>query len=94
MPQWLPMVVEKGNLIMKGNFNTIKTLELFGGIGSPRKALERVIKELNLDTRIKKIDYVEWWGWAVDAYNHLFDPKEITQTVVGWNLNVDILVHG
>jgi DNA (cytosine-5)-methyltransferase 1 len=32
----------------------LKVLELFGGIGSPRKAFEN----LGIDTKI--IDYVEW----------------------------------
>ncbi|WP_010305355.1 DNA cytosine methyltransferase [Kurthia senegalensis] len=66
----------------------IKTLELFGGIGSPRKAL------LNLGVDIKAIDYVEIQENRVRAYNALYDHLHKTQSVVGWNLKPDILVHG
>ena len=41
----------------------LKILELFGGIGAPRKALE------NLGYDIKSIDYVEILPYAVQAYN-------------------------
>ena len=66
----------------------LKVLELFGGIGSPRKALE------NLGFDIKHIDYVEIWDWAVLAYNSMFNNNYSSQSVVGWNLDVDLLVHG
>ena len=45
----------------------IKILELFGGIGSPRKAL------INLGVDHKCIDYVEIDEKAVRTYNALFD---------------------
>lgn len=67
---------------------TIKTLELFGGIGAPRKAL------LNLGVDIKAVDYVEIKENRVRAYNALYDHLHKTQSVVGWNLKPDILVHG
>lgn len=66
----------------------IQTLELFGGIGAPRVALNR------LGIPIKAIDYVEIDEKAVHSYNAMFDPKYKTQNVVGWNLRPDILVHG
>lgn len=66
----------------------IKILELFGGIGAPRKALEN----LNLD--IKSIDYVEILPYAVHAYNRMFDHLHKPQDIRAWNLNVDLLVHG
>lgn len=66
----------------------LKILELFGGIGAPRKAL------LNLGVKIKSIDYVEILDWAVLAYGAMYDHKPDKQSVVGWNLNVDILIHG
>lgn len=66
----------------------IKLLELFGGIGAPRKALE------NLGYDIKSIDYVEIIPQAVRAYNKLFDNDYRPQDVLNWNMNVDILVHG
>ena len=46
---------------------SIKLLELFGGIGAPRKALE------NLGVDLKSIDYVEILPYAVSAYNATFD---------------------
>lgn len=66
----------------------IKILELFGGIGAPRKALE------NLGIDIKSIDYVEILPHAVTAYNSIFNNDYKPQNVVTWNRNVDILVHG
>jgi DNA (cytosine-5)-methyltransferase 1 len=68
----------------------IQILELFGGIGSPRKAL------INLGVPVKAIDYVEIDEKAVRSYNAIF-KKELehkTQSVVGWNLKPDILIHG
>lgn len=66
----------------------IKILELFGGIGAPRKAL------VNLGIDHKSIDYVEIDEKAVRAYNALYDPRYKPQTVVDYNLKPDILVHG
>lgn len=66
----------------------IKILELFGGIGAPRKALEN----LNLD--IKSIDYVEILPYAVMAYNRMFDHLYVPQDIKTWNLQVDFLIHG
>ena len=68
----------------------IQILELFGGIGSPRKALQ------NLGVPIKAIDYVEIDAKAVRSYNEIF-RKELdykTQNVIGYNLKPDILIHG
>lgn len=68
----------------------IQILELFGGIGAPRKAL------INLGVPHKSIDYVEIDAKAVRSYNAMF-KKELdykTQSVVGWNLKPDILIHG
>lgn len=68
----------------------IKILELFGGIGSPRCALR------NIGVPVKAIDYVEIDEKAVRSYNAMFaDELEYkTQSVVGWNLKPDILIHG
>jgi DNA (cytosine-5)-methyltransferase 1 len=66
----------------------IKILELFGGIGAPRKAL------VNLGIDHKSIDYVEIQENRVRAYNALYDHTHKTQSVIGWNLKPDILVHG
>ncbi|MFC8686035.1 DNA cytosine methyltransferase [Brevibacillus porteri] len=66
----------------------IKVLELFGGIGAPRKAL------IKLGVSHKCIDYVEWQANRVKAYNALYDHLHQPQDVRGWNLKPDILVHG
>ena len=66
----------------------IKILELFGGIGAPRQAL------VNLGVNHKSIDYVEWNEKAVRTYNAMFDNRYEPQSVVGWNLQPDILIHG
>ena len=68
----------------------IKILELFGGIGSPRCALR------NLGIPTKSIDYVEIDENAVRSYNSMFQEnlEYKPQTVVGWDLKPDILVHG
>lgn len=68
----------------------LQILELFGGIGSPRIALR------NIGVPVKAIDYVEIDEKAVRSYNAMF-KKELeykAQSVVGWNLKPDILIHG
>lgn len=66
----------------------IQILELFGGIGAPRKALE------NLNIDIKSVDYVEIMKYAVVAYNQMFDNSYKPQNILDWNMDVDILIHG
>jgi DNA (cytosine-5)-methyltransferase 1 len=68
----------------------VQILELFGGIGSPRCAL----RNLNIPT--KAIDYVEIDEKAVRTYNAMFEEELAykTQSVIGWNLKPDILIHG
>lgn len=66
----------------------IKIFELFGGIGAPRKAL------INLGIKHKSIDYVEWNEKAVRTYNAMFDNRYMPESVVGYDLKPDILVHG
>lgn len=66
----------------------IKILELFGGIGAPRKAL------INLGVPHKSIDYVEFNEKAVRSYNAMFDNRYTPQDVRGYDLKPDILVHG
>ena len=68
--------------------NKIKVLELFGGIGAPRKAL------LNLGYDVKSIDYVEIDEAAVKSYNALFEHLKKPESVVGYSLKPDILIHG
>lgn len=50
--------------------NRLKILELFGGIGAPRKALQ------NIGYSIKSLDYVEILPFAVLAYNSIFDMHD------------------
>lgn len=68
----------------------VQILELFRGIGSPRCALR------NLGIPTKAIDYVEIDEKAVRSYNNMFSEElpYKTQSVVGWNLKPDILIHG
>lgn len=66
----------------------IKILELFGGIGAPRKAL------INLGVEHKSIDYVEWNEKAVETYNAMFDNRYKPENVIGYSLRPDILIHG
>ena len=68
----------------------IKILELFGGVGSPRCALR------NIGIPVKAIDYVEIDAKAVRSYNAIFrnELEHKTQSVIGWNLKPDILIHG
>lgn len=68
----------------------IQILELFGGIGAPRKAL------VNLGIDVKAIDYVEIDQKAVKSYNAIFerDLAYKTQSVVGYTLKPDILING
>ena len=68
----------------------VQILELFGGIGSPRCALR------NIGIPVKSIDYVEIDEAAVRSYNAMFKSElpYKTQTVVGYNLRPDILIHG
>lgn len=70
---------------MKGTTNI---LELFGGVGAPRRALE--LCGLN----VKSIDYVEILPYAVMAYNNIFDISYKPQNIINWNMDVDILIHG
>lgn len=50
----------------------------------------------NLGVQTKSIDYVEIDDKAVRSYNAMFerDLQYKTQSVVGWNLRPDILIHG
>lgn len=54
-------------------------LELFGGIGAPRKALERQ------GFNIKVFDYVEWDKFAVKSYNAIYNEEFEPQDVSEWD---------
>lgn len=66
----------------------IQILELFGGIGAPRRALEK------LNFNIKSQDYVEILAFAVFAYNKIYNNDYKPQNIISWNMNVNILIHG
>ena len=100
---------EKGVMDCDKQNQPVHLLELFGGIGAPRRALENTfakwIKEQNPDATkkelrqmssdcIKSIDYVEVLPYAVRAYNQMFDLNNHVQDIRIWHLNVDILIHG
>lgn len=65
-------------------------MNCLGGIGSPRIALR------NIGIPVKAIDYVEIDEKAVRSYNAMFadELNYKIQSVVGWNLKPDILIHG
>ena len=102
-------IIEKGVKNCDKQSQPLHLLELFGGIGAPRRALEKTIGRLVQDENpdadkrsirkkvqecIKSIDYVEYLPYAVQAYNHIFDLSNHPQDIRLWNLSVDILVHG
>lgn len=71
----------------------LNLLELFGGIGAPRKALQ------NLGLKFNVIDYVELEPCAVDCYNAIFNESYKPQDIKTWSIKkpydaIDILVHG
>lgn len=66
----------------------LKLLELFGGIGAPRRALQ------NIGYNLKSIDYVEVLPYAVMAYNKMFECGPAPQDIRIWNMSPDIVVHG
>lgn len=69
----------------------LKVLELFGGIGSARKALE------NLNIPFEIIDYVELDPIAVDAVNHIFNENYTPTDIKEWkwpDVVIDLVVFG
>ncbi|HHX66924.1 MAG TPA: DNA cytosine methyltransferase [Gallicola sp.] len=68
----------------------IRLIELFGGIGAPRKALER----LNIDFKV--VDYVEIDKYAVKSYNAIYNENFEPQDICEWDkdIEVDLIFHG
>ena len=68
----------------------LKVLELFGGIGAPRAALER------LDADFEIVDYVEIDKFAVESYNALYGTDYAPQDISTWDkdVSVDMIFHG
>ena len=81
-------MTEKGVPDCSSQPKPLKLLELFGGIGAPRRALQ------NLGYNIKSIDYVEVLPCAVLAYNNIFECGPDAQDIRMWNLSPDLVVHG
>lgn len=69
----------------------MKIIELFGGIGAPRKALE------NIGYEIDSVDYVEINKPAVRSYNAIYGENYEPQDVISYKApqeHIDILIHG
>lgn len=81
-------MTEKGLDNTSDQAHPLKLLELFGGIGAPRRALQ------NIGFNLKSIDYVEVLPYAVRAYNEMFDCGPDIQDIRIWNMSPDIVVHG
>lgn len=79
---------EKGVADPNEKEQPLKLLELFGGIGAPRRALQ------NIGCDPRSIDYVEVLPYAVLAYNKIFECGPKPQDIRIWNLSPDIVVHG
>lgn len=79
---------EKGLADPNEQAHPLKLLELFGGIGAPRRALQ------NIGYNLKSIDYVEVLPYAVMAYNKMFECGPNVQDIRIWNMSPDIVVHG
>lgn len=69
----------------------MKIIELFGGIGAPRKALE------NIGYEIDSVDYVEINKPAVRSYNAIYGENYEPQDVISYKPpqeHIDVLIHG
>ena len=68
----------------------MKVLELFSGIGSPRKALER------LGIKHEVVDAVEIDKYAVMSYNAIYGTDFVPQDITEWDkdIEVDLIFHG
>ena len=69
----------------------MKVIELFAGIGAPRKAL------INLGVDFEIVDSVEIDHKAVKTYNALYGENQTPKSVVGYSApdeEVDLLIHG
>lgn len=71
---------------------TIKMLELFGGIGAPRTAANKLSNKVNIET----VDYVEIDKHAVKSYNLLYGENYEPQDIRDWDkdIDVDLIFHG
>lgn len=81
-------IKEKGLPDANEQAHPLSLLEMFGGIGAPRRALQ------NIGFNVKGLDYVEILPFAVLAYNRMFECGPKPQDIRIWNMHPDILVHG
>lgn len=81
---------EKGLPDPHEQLRPLKLLELFGGIGAPRRALENIFGP----SCLRSIDYIEVLPYAVQSYNQIFQCGPRPQDIRIWNLAPDIVVHG
>ena len=74
--------------------NKINVIELFGGIGAPRNALNNLFGEGNVNI----VDYVENNKNAVKAYNLIFNDSKKTTDIRNYSyqkdFDIDLLFHG
>lgn len=80
---------EKGLPDPHEQLRPLKLLELFGGIGAPRRALENIFGP----SCLRSIDYIEVLPYAVQSYNQIFQCGPRPQDIRIWNLAPDIVVH-
>ena len=68
----------------------LKVIELFGGIGAPRQALQK----LGIDFEV--VDYVEIDKYAVKSYNAIYNENYEPQDITQWDkdIEVDLIMHG
>lgn len=68
----------------------VQIVELFGGLGAGLNACSQICEH------VKSIDYVEINEKAVRSFNSMYEEiiKYKPQSVVGYNLRPDILLHG
>ena len=59
-------------------------------LGASRIALDNLFS----NCKVKSVDYVDILNWAVEAYQRIAPTCYLPQSVVEWNLDVDIVIHG
>ncbi len=70
----------------------LKVIELFGGIGAPRMALEM------LGINYEVVDYVEIDKYAVKSYNAIYNENFVPRDIQDYHYNdtkeIDLIFHG
>jgi DNA (cytosine-5)-methyltransferase 1 len=70
--------------------HTVFITELFGGLGAPRLAL----KYLDVPTEV--VDYIDFYKYAVQAYNLIHDEQEVVRDILDYHPtgSCDIIFSG